>query len=63
MVAVVIFLIGLAAYFLSRGVYRRLVRAGNVNAVNYRWITFILSFLLIFLGIAALVIYGVRIER
>jgi len=58
-----LFLVGVAARFLSTQLYRRLVRAGNPNARGYRIAAFIVSFLVIFVGLAFVILTNVRIER
>ncbi len=47
----VLFLIGLAAHFLSTQLYRRLTRKGNPNARGYRIAAFIVSFFVIFVAV------------
>jgi|GEM_PF-2655826 uncharacterized BrkB/YihY/UPF0761 family membrane protein len=59
----ILFLIGLAARFLSTQLHRHLVLAGNRNARGYRIAAFIVSFLLIFVGLAIVFLLNVRIER
>lgn len=61
--AIILYLIGLASYFLSRQLHRRLVRAGNPYARGYRIAAFILSFLVIFVGVAIVILMNLRIER
>jgi hypothetical protein len=61
--AVVLFLIGLVSHFLSTRLYLRLVKAGNSNPKTIRVITFIASFLIIFLLIAYLFVINLRFER
>ena len=59
----ILFLIGLASRFLSTQLYRRLVRSGNRNARGYRIAAFIVSFLVIFFGLAVVFLMNLRIER
>jgi uncharacterized BrkB/YihY/UPF0761 family membrane protein len=59
----ILFLIGVAARFLSTQLHRRLVRAGNRNARGYRIAAFIVSFLVIFFGLAVVFLMNLRIER
>jgi len=63
LLAVVGIIISLASYGISNVVYKRFVRAGKGNASVIQVVTFILSFLLLFIGIAALFFYNVRFER
>jgi hypothetical protein len=58
-----LFLIGVASHFLSTRLHRRLVRAGNRYARGYRIAAFIVSFLVIFVGLALVLVLNVRIER
>jgi hypothetical protein len=62
-IAVVLFLIGLAAHSLSKRFYRRLTREGNSNARGYQVATFIVSFLIITAVVFFVIAYGFRIER
>jgi uncharacterized BrkB/YihY/UPF0761 family membrane protein len=59
----ILFVIGVASHFLSTRLHRRLVRAGNRHARGYRIAAFIVSFLVIFVGLAAVFLMNVRIER
>jgi predicted PurR-regulated permease PerM len=52
----VLFLIGLAAHFLSTQLYRRMTRKGSANARRYRIAAFILSFFIICIAVAFFVI-------
>jgi formate-dependent nitrite reductase membrane component NrfD len=61
--AVVLFLIGLAAHSLSTRLYRRMTRKGNSNARGYRIAAFILSFLVITAVVFFVIAYNLRIER
>jgi len=56
-------IIGMASYGISNAVYKRLIRAGKSSASVIQVITFIVSFLLLLIGIAALVFYNVKLER
>ena len=56
-------LAGFSARALSRQLHRRLVRSGNPYAGQYQIAAFILSFLLIFIGLAIVVLLNIRIER
>ncbi len=58
-----LFLAGFSARSLSRQLHRRLVRAGNPHAQGYKIAAFIVSFLLIFAGLAIVVILNVPFER
>jgi hypothetical protein len=59
----VLFLAGFSARSLSLQLHRRLVRIGNPYARRYRIAAFIVSFLLIFVGLAIVVLLNFRIER
>jgi hypothetical protein len=52
-----------ASYGISNVVYKRLERAGNSSARTIRIVTLILSFLVLFFGIAVLIISNIRLER
>ena len=60
---ITLFLIGVASHFLSTRLHRRLVRAGNRNARGYRIAAFIVSFLVLFVGLAVVFLMNLRIER
>jgi formate-dependent nitrite reductase membrane component NrfD len=62
-IAVVLFLIGLAAHSLSTALYCRLTREGNSYARSYRVATFIVSFLVIAAIVFFVIAYNLRIER
>lgn len=62
-VILVLFLIGLAAHFLSTQLHRRLVRAGNRYARAYRIMTFIFTFLLLFVGVAIVFLLNLPFTR
>jgi hypothetical protein len=61
--AVVLFLTGIAAHSLSTTLYRRLTREGNSYARAYRVAAFIVSFLVIFAAVFLFFMYSFRIER
>ncbi len=61
--AIVLFLIGLAAHSLSTGLYRRLTRKGNPDARSYQIAAFIVSFLVILAVVVVVFIYNLRIVR
>jgi predicted PurR-regulated permease PerM len=60
---VILFLIGLAAHFLSTQLYRRLVKTGNTNPRTIRIISFVGSFLVIFVVLAYLFLINLKFER
>ena len=60
---VILFLIGLAAHFLSTQLYRRLVKTGNTYPKTIRIITFVASFLVIFVVVAYLFLINLKFER
>jgi membrane protease YdiL (CAAX protease family) len=57
--AVVLFLIGLASHLISKGVFKRLQKAGNNNATGWRIIVFIASFVLILGGLWLFIVYEI----
>lgn len=59
----VLALVGLASYAISNVVYKSLVRSGNNAAGLLRAITFVLSFLIILVGVVFLFLNNVRLER
>ena len=61
----VLFLIAVASYFISTGIYKRLVRSGNTRAftISIRVVAFIVSYLLIAATIFYLIMRNVRLER
>lgn len=59
----VLFLIGLASYFISTKVYRRMVSNKNSWAWVMRVLTFVASFLVIFIVVVYLYLSNVRLER
>lgn len=62
-VAIVLFLIGLASHFVSRRVYRSLVKSGSTRARTMRILTFIFSYLLIFVTLVLLIINNMQFRR
>lgn len=58
-----LFLIGLASYGISNVIYKRLVRAGNNYAKAIRIGSFIVSFIIIFVGVVVLILYNIKLER
>ena len=62
-ILVLLLLAGFSANFLSLQLHRRLVKIGNPYARTYRIIAFIVSFLVIFLGLTFVILYNIRIER
>ena len=63
MFAAVVVLIVVASYFISAEVYAVLLRKGSASPKAKRVLTFIGSFLLLFVLIAYLFISNLRIER
>jgi hypothetical protein len=62
-ILLLLFLIGLGAHSISTNLYRRLVRTGNPNSKAIRIVTFIASFLVIFIVVAYFFIISFRFER
>jgi hypothetical protein len=58
-----LFIIGLAAHFISLGVYRSLIRAGYPDPVVMRVVTFIASFIVIFLIAGWILLSALRFSR
>jgi predicted PurR-regulated permease PerM len=54
----VLLLIGLAAYFLSTQLYRRMIRKGSANARRHRIAAFILGFFVICIAVAFYIIFN-----
>ena len=61
--AVILFLIGLASYFISDKVYFRMVKAGKRSAKTIRVLTFIFSYVLIFAVIWLIIVMNLRFQR
>ena len=62
-VAIVLFLIGLASHFVSRRVYRNLVKSGSSSAMTIRIVVFIASYLVIAATLVLLIIKNVNFGR
>ncbi|SFW28298.1 hypothetical protein SAMN05661012_01003 [Chitinophaga sancti] len=52
-----------AAYFISRSIYRKVRAAGKKGPVLYRVISFVISYLVIFAVFVYLVLMNLRLER
>lgn len=59
LLAVVLFLIGLAAHFISKSTFKRLQKAGNKMASTWRIIVFIASFAIILGGLCLFIVYEI----
>ena len=56
-------LVGAASYFISQKVYNKLLKDGNTSANLLRWVTLVVSFILITGVVFLLFIYNIRLER
>ena len=57
--ALVFFFIGLASHLISKGVFKRLQKAGNNSASTWRIIIFITSFVIILGGLWLFIVYEI----